>query len=283
MVLAAGLGTRLKPFTDRFPKPLIPLHGIPCMEYALLSLSQAGVTDVMVNVHAHPEKLRQYLSSSPIPGLRLRESDETDLLLGSAGGFKKALPFFEGQPFFSMNADVFHLAPLEALKARHFQLKRDHGVVMTLVLANGAVLDEQEGQYREIQVDESRGLITGWGEKKAKVPFFTGSAIYEPEAFDRVPAGQPAEFVPEVLEPAIRAGKVGFLYSEALWLDIGSPELWFRAEQNIRHWISQGKVPEPYLERLKNSDPTIGGRFELGKRSIRLEDIHYEIKGFRAS
>ena len=227
MVLAAGLGTRLKPFTERFPKPLIPLHGVPCMEYALLSLSKAGITNVVVNVHAHPEQLRKYLSSSPIPGLRLSESDESDLLLGSAGGLKKAQPFFRGQPFFSMNADVFHLAPLDALKERHFQLKRDHGVVMTLLLASGSVLREQEGQYREIHVDEGRGLITGLGEKKSKVPFFTGSAIFEPEAFDPVPVGRPAEFVPEVLEPAIRAGKVGFLYSDALWLDIGSPELWF--------------------------------------------------------
>ncbi len=285
MVLAAGLGTRLRPFTDRVPKPLIPLYGVPCLEYALLSLRHAGIDPVAVNLHAHPDQMRRFLSgfSRKSPGgiPRILESDESGLLLGSAGGLRQGLEVLGGTPFLSMNADVVHLADLAELVRAHGALRARHGVSMTLVLADGPVLAEQEGEYREILADSRSGLITGFGEKKPRVPFFTGTAVFEPDAFSHLPPGVPAEFVPAVLEPAIRAGKVGFVRSSAPWLDLGSPVLWFRAEHQIRAWIARGVLPDHLKQRLDRADPTFGGRFELGKQSIRMDDIRHEIEDLR--
>ena len=281
MVLAAGLGTRLKPFTERTPKPLIPLHGIPCIEYALFSLREAGVQEAVVNLHAHAAQMKRHLLSEPKGHLQIAISDESGLLLGSAGGIRHALPVLGKSPFFSMNADVLHLAPLRELSMRHFELREKHGVLMTLVLASGEALKDQTGEYREIMANDSTGLIEGFGEKKRQVPFFTGTAVFEPGAFRHLSLGAPAEFVREVLEPAIRAGRVGFLRSDALWLDIGSPELWFRAEHRIREVLRSGKMPEFLAKRLQRSDPSFGGRFELGKKQIRLDDVVHEIEDIR--
>ena len=278
MVLGAGLGSRLKPFTTRVPKPLIPVLGVPCIEFSLLNLKEAGVKDVMINVHAHSDQMRAYFASHPVSGMTLHESNEDQLLLGSAGGFRKALPFFKDQLFFSMNADVLHLSPLAALETAHTRFRRDHGVVMTLVLAGGDVAKEQTGAYREIFVDQKKGLVTGFGEKKTKVPFYTGTAIFEPEAFQSLKYDTPAEFVPEVLEPAIQAGKVGFIECDALWLDIGSPELWMIAIERLKN---AKNLPSFLSNRLKHADPTLGGRFELGKNRIRYDDIEYETQGLR--
>jgi MurNAc alpha-1-phosphate uridylyltransferase len=276
MVLAAGLGTRLKPFTDRIPKPLIPLHGVPCMEYALLSLSEAGVREGVVNVHAHPELMRAYLAGRPASPLALRESDETNLLLGSAGGIRKMFDVLGEGPVFSFNADVLHLVPLRLLQARHEELRAKYGVWMTLVLASS-------GNYREILFDPGTGLVTGFGEKKPGVPYFTGTAVFERDGFEHLHSGVPAEFVPEVLTPAIEAGKVGFLLSDALWLDVGTPGLWHQAELRIRDELRSGSLPGYMMDRLRRSDPGLGGRFELGKSSIRMDDMLYEIEDLRNS
>jgi MurNAc alpha-1-phosphate uridylyltransferase len=235
----------------------------------------------VVNIHAHPGKMRNYLQSLLPGSMHLSVSDESKLLLGSAGGIRHALPILGKGPFFSMNADVLHLAPLAALANRHRELRERHGVVMTLVLASGGVVTEQTGEYREIMADDSTGLMEGFGEKKAKVPFFTGTAVFEPEAFRHLALGTPAEFVPEVLEPAIRSRKAGFLRSDALWLDIGSPELWFQAEHRLRNEFKSGNLPDFMLKRLESSDPSLGGRFELGKKQIRLDDTVYEIEDLR--
>jgi NDP-sugar pyrophosphorylase family protein len=285
MVLAAGLGTRLRPFTDRIPKPLIPLYGVPCVEYALLSLQHAGLSPIAVNLHAHPVQMRQFISgfsrrsAGGVPAIL--ESDESALLLGSAGGLRQGLDVLGGKPFLSMNADVIHLADLRGLLRAHENLRARYDVTMTLMLADGPVLLEQEGEYREILTDSGDGLIRGFGEKKRGVPFFTGTAVFEPGALSHLPAGVPVEFVPSVLEPAIRARKAGFMLSRAPWLDLGSPALWFRAEHRIRDWIARGVLPAHLKERLALADPTFGGRFELGKQSIRMDDIRHEIEDFR--
>jgi MurNAc alpha-1-phosphate uridylyltransferase len=283
MVLGAGLGTRLRPFTDRLPKPLFPVLGVPCVEFALRTLSEAGVRDVAVNVHAHADQLERWLHAHGTPGLRLAISDERKLLLGSAGGFRRALDLIPGERFISMNADVIHLTSIEDLAATHEKRRLDHGIWMTLVLNRGRALEAAEGAYREILVDEASSLITGFGEKKTGVPFYSGTAVFEKSAFSALKPGVPAEFVPEVLEPAIRQGKVAFVFSEDLWIDIGSPELWLRAQDHLRQAILDQRVPESLRIRLEHADPTVGGRFELGKNTIRMDDIVYEIAGVRGS
>jgi MurNAc alpha-1-phosphate uridylyltransferase len=243
----------------------------------------AGVRDVVVNVHAHADQLESWLRVNLPPVLRLAISDERKNLLGSAGGFRQALSLIPGERFFSMNADVIHFASLDVLATVHERANREQGVWMTLVLNRGSALRGVEGAYREIIVDEASGLITGFGEKKVGVPFYSGTAVFEKAAFSSLQPGVPAEFVPDVLEPAIRLGKVAFVYAEDLWIDIGSPELWVHAQEHLRHAILTDRIQGALRARLETADPTCGGRFDLGKNRIRMDDIEYEIAGVRDS
>jgi MurNAc alpha-1-phosphate uridylyltransferase len=105
MVLAAGLGTRMRPLTERTPKPLIEVAGKPLVDWGLDSLGRAGVAEAVVNIHHLPDQMRAHLVKRTAPHIVI--SDETDLLLESGGGVVKALPLLGGEPFFVLNADTF--------------------------------------------------------------------------------------------------------------------------------------------------------------------------------
>ena len=255
MVLAAGLGTRLKPYTLQTPKPLIPLLGVPCIEFSLLQLQEASVKTIVVNIHAHADQMVSYLSDHPGD---IQMSDESSVLLGSAGGLRKAIPLLESipgksEPFFSLNSDVVSAVNLSLLAERHELLRKKYGVVMTLCLAHGSALAKQSGSYTEILVDEASGLVTGIGEKKSKVPFYTGIAVFETESFYHLVDGVPSEFVPEVLIPWIRKNKVGFFGMDDLWLDIGSPELWWRSHFQLLNEMKHGSIPSLWEGAIKES------------------------------
>ena len=103
MVLAAGYGTRLKPLTDRVPKPLIPVAGKPMIEYALDKLKAYGIKEIIINVSHFKDQLKTHLSA--FNGLTIKISEETEPL-ETGGGLKKALPLLGSEPFFTLNSDI---------------------------------------------------------------------------------------------------------------------------------------------------------------------------------
>lgn len=252
MILAAGQGSRLQPFTVHSPKPLVPLLGVPSIQYTLLRLPRAGVKTVVVNVHAHAEQITAYVGH-PLhrKGLDVKISDESGKLLGSAGGFRKAVPLLESTPgisesFFGLNADVISSVNLATLASKHQELRQKQGVVMTLALAHGRMLADQTGSYTEFKLDEANALVTGVGPPKNGVPFYTGIGVFETSAFTHLKEGIPAEFVPEVLIPWIERNKVGFIFSEELWMDLGTPELWWKAHFTMMKKLAHGMVCEEW-------------------------------------
>jgi NDP-sugar pyrophosphorylase family protein len=224
----------------------MPIWGRPCLDFSMLQLHHAGVKTAVVNVHAHAEQLRKYLESyNPSQtdihsnSMTAIESNEESKLLGSAGGFRKALPLLQSQEqmFYAMNADVMNTVDLKSLLQRHLELKSKHQVTMTLAVAVGKMLTQTTECYRELLMDSRSGLLTRLGEKKLQAPFYTGVGIFEPECFQNLKLNEPAEFVPDVLVPALQASKVGFYQYEGLFLDIGSPLLWWQAHQKIRQFV----------------------------------------------
>lgn len=250
MVLAAGLGSRLKPFVNDMPKPLIPVLGVPCIDFSLLNFHDFGVSDVTVNLHAHADRLQQYLKDFKEPGFSFHLSDERDLLMGSAGGFRKALPHFQGRTFLAQNADVLCRVDLDQLCARHEVLKKKHGVLMTLAIMTGNRLQDQSAEYTEIQIDEDRERIMGLGAKVKQRPFFTGVAVYEPECFQGLALDRPSEFADQVLKPLIAQGKVGVFWYSDFWIDIGSPELWWAAHFEIKKRYDAQQLPLSWIHRI---------------------------------
>src|SRR6201997_5864453 len=104
MVLAAGLGVRLRPLTDRMPKPLVRVAGQPLLDHVLDKLAGAGVTEAVVNVHYLPDQIIEHVKTRSRP--RVIISDERDEVLGTGGGVVKALPLLGDAPFFHVNSDT---------------------------------------------------------------------------------------------------------------------------------------------------------------------------------
>ncbi|TIX65151.1 MAG: nucleotidyltransferase family protein, partial [Mesorhizobium sp.] len=105
MVLAAGLGKRMRPITDTIPKPLVEIAGKTLLDWGLDSLASAGVDKAVVNVHYLPDQIIAHIADRGAP--RIAISDEREMLLDSAGGIVKALPLLGKEPFYIINADTF--------------------------------------------------------------------------------------------------------------------------------------------------------------------------------
>lgn len=150
MVLAAGLGTRLRPITDTKPKALVEIDGAPLLEHVLKRLIRAGVTEVIINLHHFPEQIRAFLRRKHNFGLRIAFSSEQQLL-DTGGGLKKAAAFFDdGRPFILHNVDVLSDVDLRKMALAHKSEPR---------LATLAVNSRETSRY--FLFDEN-DLLCGW-------------------------------------------------------------------------------------------------------------------------
>ena len=275
--MAAGLGTRLRPFTDREPKALLPVLGVPMAQFACDLLAGAGVKNIVANVHHLAEKARQgLLALDRESDVNLVISDESALLLGSAGGIRKALPEFRGNPFFLVNADVLSDVDLHALAVRHLYLRRLFGVTLTLTVFPPNPL----GAYREISFDPHTGLIEHLGEVVRGKPYFMGAAVIEPEALANVPEG-PAEFVPTILAPAVAERKAGVFYSSGLWHDVGSPELWLDTHLALIEKLEANTLPERIRKRIEIVNDRICPGIWVSKRAPgQLQTVQWQAPAY---
>ncbi len=133
MIFAAGLGTRLKPLTDTIPKALVPIHGKPLLEHIILKLKTAGIEEIIVNVHHHPDMIIDFLNEKNNFNIRIEISDEREKLLDTGGGIKKASWFFDdGEPFLIHNVDILSNVDVEALLKSHQQADNQ---LVTLVVS----------------------------------------------------------------------------------------------------------------------------------------------------
>lgn len=116
MIFAAGLGTRLKPLTDTMPKALVRVGGQPLLWHVIMKLKKAGYERIVVNVHHFASQITDYLAANDHFGLDIRISDETEALLETGGGIKKALPLFDpSEPILIHNVDILSNLDLNAL------------------------------------------------------------------------------------------------------------------------------------------------------------------------
>lgn len=270
MIMAAGLGTRLRPYSDRIPKPFIPVLGVPAIQFVVDSLADAGVGHCVLNSHHLHQQTVRRVHALDWHGMRVQVSDESGELLGSGGGIAKAAPLFSGAPFFLANADVLFDLSWRKLSERHALLRRKYGAWMTLTLIPRATLG---GAYREIQVDASGERVTGLGAAAEGRAFYAGAAIIEPEAVAHLEAGRPHEFVRDILMPAIAQGKVGAEHQEGIWLDVGSPELWAQTHFYLMRELEHGGLRGPSSRAWARRIEDINRRHAPGIWSARKTDL----------
>lgn len=167
MIFAAGLGTRLKPLTDRMPKALVPVAGKPMLEHVIGKLKASGFDEIVINVHHFANQIIDFLKANDNFGIRIWISDETEELLDTGGGIKKAAPYFD-EPFLIHNADILSNVDLRALYDYHCKSEND----ATLLVGTRKTV-------RHLLFDENNRL-QGWVNKDTLQTKPEGF-VYQPE------------------------------------------------------------------------------------------------------
>jgi len=228
MVLAAGLGTRMRPLTDRVPKPLVLVDGKPLIDHVLDRLAEAGVEHAVVNVHHFAEQMIDHLESRTEP--RVTISDERGLLLDTGGGVVKALPVLGEAPFFHLNADTIWIDGVRPNLARLAEVF-DVGAMDALLLlapTAGSVGYSGRGDF----VMASDGRLRRRAEREVAPFVYAGAAILTRRLFDHTPEG--AFSLNALFDHAAAAGRLFGLRLEGLWMHVGTPEAIAAAEAAIR-------------------------------------------------
>ena len=234
MVLAAGLGTRMRPITERIPKPLVEVEGRPLIAYGLDALRSAGIENIVVNVHYLAEKLEHWLSES---GYEVTIADERAELLDSGGGIVNALPQLGSDPFVVINADTFWL---EDPRAAEQNLNRliDFWNPETMDIA---LMTSRPGQATgfdgagDFATDASGRLARYRGEDDPLI--YAGALIIDPAIFG---TGRPTKFsLNACFNEAIDRGRFYGMPMEGLWLTVGTPEAIGEAEGAMRAYRSK--------------------------------------------
>src|SRR6201991_3038199 len=179
MVLAAGLGVRMRPLTDRMPKPLVPVAGRPLLDHVLDKLAEAGVHEAVVNVHYLPDQIIDHVASRAQPHVTI--SDERDVVLGTGGGVVKALPLLGSAPFFHLNADTMWIDGVRSNLARLAEAFDPATMDILLLMAPTASSIGYKGTGDYAMAAD--GLLKKKREGQI-VPFvYAGAAIMRPELF----------------------------------------------------------------------------------------------------
>jgi len=177
MILAAGLGTRLRPLTYILPKPLLPVGGVPLIDRNLKILKKAGVKKVVINLHHLGSLIEQHVGDGKRYGLKVIYSREKKIL-GTGGGIKRARKFLGSDPFYVLNADVFTNIDLKKVSAEFY---KGSGISALMVLRR-----VKKGEdFARLDVDKN-GFLRSFGEGRF---MFTGIQILTPAVFKylRVP------------------------------------------------------------------------------------------------
>ncbi len=238
MILAAGLGTRLRPLTTDRPKALVEIAGRTLLEITLERLRGFGIGDVIINVHHFAGMVEQYLKAHDDFGMRIEISRESELL-DTGGGLKKAAHFFlrdaADEPFILHNVDVLSSIDLGAMVKFHVE----HQALATLAV-------QQRESSRQLLFDE-RLQLCGWvnaGDGKAEVACpaalpgralaFSGIHVISPRIFSRLVEQQAFAIIPAYLRLSREGeGILGYCAGNAYWRDLGTPASVQQAAEDV--------------------------------------------------
>jgi N-acetyl-alpha-D-muramate 1-phosphate uridylyltransferase len=224
MVLAAGFGVRMRPITDKMPKPLVPVAGRALLDHVLDKLADAGVRESVVNVHYLPDQIIDHVAGRTAPHVTI--SDERDAVLGTGGGVVKALPLLGDAPFFHVNADTMWIDGVRSNLSRLAEAFEPSRMDILLLMAptTSSIGYHGRGAYALA----SDGTLRKRKEHQV-VPFvYAGVAILSPAIFAGAPKG---EF--SLTKLFDRAGEQERLYGlrmDGVWMHVGTPDAIAAAE-----------------------------------------------------
>ncbi len=210
-VLAAGLGTRLRPLTDELPKPLIPIFQKPLVTFALDHLIGVGVNRFVINTHRHPELFQSFFATREYAGFPTTLIHEPDLL-ETGGGIKNAESHFGSEPFLTYSGDILTDVELQPLIDEHF--RRGNDVTLALRhtgLAAAVALRDQ----RVVDISNRYGVEGDFD--------FANIAVWNPAIFQRIPPHKKISFIPIIGDWIGQGARIGgVVMNDGKWFNIGS-------------------------------------------------------------
>jgi len=227
MVLAAGLGTRMRPITDKIPKPLVKVAGKTLLDHALDSLAEVDVKDAAVNVHYLADQIERHTEQRAKPNIFI--SDERETLLDSGGGVKRAIAPLSKEPFFILNADSFWIDGNASNLNTMQQAWNSDLMDMQLLVApkNNSVGFEGKGDF----FMNPQGQLARRGDAESAPYVYAGAIITKPELFDQVE--ESAFSLNRLFDEAISKDRLFGHVLDGLWLHVGTPPAIGEAEQAI--------------------------------------------------
>ncbi len=234
MVLAAGLGKRMRPITDTIPKPLVRVSGKTLLDWGLDSLTEAGVERAVVNVHYLPDQIVEHVASRQAP--RIEISDERDGLLDSAGGIVRALPRLGAAPFYIVNADTFWIDEGVPNLTR-LALAWDTGRMDILLML--ADLEQATGHSggTDFLVAPDGTLSRARGAPDGLI--YAGAAIVHPRLFAAAP--ETPHSLNRYFDEAIASGRLHGMRMSGSWITVGTPDAIAPAEAAVKRALAEAQ------------------------------------------
>lgn len=231
MVLAAGLGTRMRPITDTIPKPLVKIAGKPMIDYALDALAEAGVERAVVNVHHHADQMEAHLRG--YSGLEILISDERDALMNNGGGLVKGFKLLSRDPVFVMNADLFWVGekpgePTNLQRLAGFYDSKRMDMAMLCVELEKTTGHDGKNDFSMAE----DGRLQRYRDAQHSGVVYAGAIAMDPSFLDDAP--DDAFNINIYFDKAIAKGRLYGTMLDGHWLTVGTPEAISEAEETIR-------------------------------------------------
>ncbi len=222
MILAAGLGTRLRPLTEMKPKALMPVANKPILVRNIEYLISHGIMEIIVNAHHHSQQVVNYLKDCASFGLRIEVKVEPEIL-GTGGGIKSTEHFWDNEPFFVVNSDILTDIDLAAV----YRVHQSSGALVTLVLHDCE-------PYNQLQVDDQWNITDIAKQNMPGRLAFTGIHVIAPEALSNIPTGVFSDII-ECYRGLIRLGQPvrACLVRGHYWRDIGNIQSYLEANREL--------------------------------------------------
>ena len=217
MILAAGLGKRMRPITSTMPKPLIEVRGRALIDYGLDALARNGVEKVVVNVHYMADLMRAHLRKRK--DMEIVVSDETDMLLDSGGGIVKALSEFGSDPFYVLNADTFWIDGYRDNLDLLAELWDPARMDVSLLIAEMRQATGYDGNGDFIM--DPSGRLARVPERVISPFIYAGAAILKPELFDGMQAEKFS--LNRIFDQTIEAERLFGVRLDGVWITVGTP------------------------------------------------------------
>jgi NDP-sugar pyrophosphorylase family protein len=277
MVLAAGLGLRMRPLTRQRAKPVLPVLNRPLLHWTLERLARQGVTECVVNLHHRPETVVAAVGDGRQLGLRVLYSHERRIL-GTGGGPRKVREVFGDEPFLLVNGDVLFDFDLTRLLARH----RAAGAQATLALKE----NPDPRLYAPVVTGAGGWVLSLAGlprSARGRISLFTGIHVLDPSLLDRLPAGR-SDNVRDLYAPLLKeGGRVLGVRVRGAWYDLGRPSLYLAAQLRMLNRLSGrgGSLIHPRARvstRARVASSVVGARAVVGpgarlSRSVLWEGV----------